>query len=66
MRRSNGILQGRGDHGGDIASNIDKNLALAQQGYFDFDAEQSSSLSSAIDANPATAATSPTSSTKPA
>jgi hypothetical protein len=48
-----GILQGLGVLGGDIASNIDKTLALVRQGYADFEAAQRSSLPSTADNNPA-------------
>lgn len=39
-----GILQGMGVLSGDIASNIDKTLALVEKGYADFEAAQRSSL----------------------
>jgi hypothetical protein len=61
-----GILQGMGVLGGDIASNIDKTLALVRQGYSDFEAAQLSSLSPAADVNVSTARNSAASVTSPA
>jgi hypothetical protein len=49
-KEAQGILQGMGVLGGDIVSNIDKTLALVQQGYADYEAPQRSSLSSTIGA----------------
>lgn len=56
-KEAQGILQGMGVLSGDLASNIDKTLALVQQGYADFEAAQRSSLASpsATSRSPATA-----------
>ncbi|OIQ82760.1 hypothetical protein GALL_354440 [mine drainage metagenome] len=55
------ILKGMGVLNGDIASNIDKTLALVKQGYADFETAQRSSLSGTTGATPATSTTAPSS-----
>ena len=44
-REAQDILKGMGVLSGDIASNIDKTLALVNQGYADFEATQRKNLS---------------------
>lgn len=58
-KEAQGILKGMGVLDGDVASNINKTLALVQQGYADFETAQRSTLSSTTNASPATSATPP-------